>query len=84
MMATESKQWMREFTESSVVYWTECLGEPTGNYYDSMHAAELEVAWSAAQKDHYTHPKVTIRQAHIHSYKLSAERWKATEPEETR
>lgn len=68
-------KWQEEFKRRPAVFWTECLGEMTGNFYESREAAQVEVDYFAARKDKYTYPKMTIRSAHVHSLELSEERW---------
>ena len=67
--------WQKEFFSGPTVYWTESLGEPTGNFYDSAEAADLEVQWAAAQHGLYAHPTVSIRRTPVHTLKLSRDRW---------
>lgn len=67
--------WQKRLREMPSVYWTESLGEPTGNYYLTREAAQLEVDYNDDHKDKYLFPKVTIRSASLHNMELSQERW---------
>ena len=64
--------WQTEFNQQPEIYftWDYKHDEPTGNYYDSEEAAQIEVNWA---KNKGTH--LQIFSTHIHSLKLSKDRW---------
>jgi len=64
--------WQKRMKEQPKIYHTFSykFQEPTGNYYESKEAAQLEVDWAKNGGEH-----LQIFSFHIHSLELSKERW---------
>jgi hypothetical protein len=65
-------EWQKRFFAQPQIYWTvyNREHEPTGNFYNSREAAQMEVDYNAN-----TGTKVYIMASNIHSLELSRARW---------
>lgn len=68
-MINDILKWQAELSDQPKVYWTRWVSgsEPTGNFYQTKEAAQLEVA--------HSREKMVVMASPMHSLKLSQERW---------
>jgi hypothetical protein len=72
--ASRIHSWQKKFFAQPVIYytWSVYFAEPTGNFYESKEAAQVEVDYCAKKRE-----KIVIREVNLHNLELSRERWVA-------